>query len=507
MPLHRLSSLFLIATLLSPLSIPTKAAAQGVDEPTRLELGRRMQDLERTWLATPDQEARARAVPTITQALRHWFAADFFGVNRELVKGEALLRKAEGASAIDLWAGAITITPTERIFAPPEEGASLHFPFRVGTAYADTSPPEGALIEIEGLGRARLSLAIDSEMREFSVTPGSDEPGDYEITIRVLHNGKVLRTFRDRLSIIERLDARLAVLRGTLRAVKPGKDGVASAETTTALGIVQKLRATKYGLDVENPIRAAEELARAERLAIHAEAGTRSPERAAPGDRWLRLQTGDITTPCRIRVPNLVKKTKGDAPKLPLVVAVHGMGGSENLFFEAHGLGLGPDLAEARGWLFAAPGGLDTPGRGAQIGEIVTALERFLPIDRDRIYLIGHSLGAARIVAATSDEPARYRAIAPLSGGGAIAPGVDLKGLPSFVAAGKEDFGLGMSLSVKSVLERANAAVTYREYSPSEHMMMVPDSLPEVFAFFDQHSEKRNHSPTPATGKIEESEK
>ncbi len=482
------------------------ATLLAADPPSRLELGRRVQELESTWLATTDTEARARAVPAITNAIRRWFAADFVGVARELVIGEAILRQAGGATAIDRWAGALTVTPVDRILTPPTDPTQDFSPliaFRVGAAFDDApEPATGAVVEFIGFGKAPLQFPIspgEDAAREFSVSLPDSAPGDYEFTVRVIHNDVVLRSFRDRVSIVDRFEARVAEVRGALLRAPSTVDAARSPELSTANGLIGLLRATDYGLDVESPIRSHEQLARVERLAEHVVAGTRSPELSAPGDRWLRLSTGKTTTPCRVRVP-----THPEGTKLPLVVGVHGMGGSENLFFEAHGLGLGPKLASERGWIFAAPGGLGTPGMGADIGTIITALESFLPVDRNQIYLIGRSLGAARIIAATSAEPTRYRAIAPLSGGGAIAGGIDLAGLPAFVAAGKEDFGLGMSMGLRSILEQANAAVTYKEYSPCEHMMLVPDSLPDVFRFFDGLVEK--HVPVPASGKESETD-
>ena len=159
------------------------------------------------------------------------------------------------------------------------------------------------------------------------------------------------------------------------------------------------------------------------------------------------------------------------------------------MFFEAHGDGLAARLAAARGWIVAAPSFGAALG-GAEIGEIVTALEGFLPIDPERIFLLGHSLGAMRIVSAAAKEPNRYRALAPLSGGGVLPAGAKLEGLPCFLAAGDQDFGKGMTFTLEGALERAGAKVTLKMYEPSEHLLMVVDCLEDVFRFFDEAAAK-----------------
>jgi pimeloyl-ACP methyl ester carboxylesterase len=235
------------------------------------------------------------------------------------------------------------------------------------------------------------------------------------------------------------------------------------------------------GFEPEVPFRIAAELDLAERIARRARAGERAPELAAPGERSLVLPIGAGGTRCRVFIP----AEAAQGPR-PLVLVAHGMGGSEHLWFEAHGDGLVRRLCAERGWILAAPGfGLSND---PEIGAILAALEAFLPADRERVFLVGHSLGAMRIVDAAVREPKRYRALAPLSGNGVIPSGTRLEGLPCYLAAGDQDFGRGMSMALQTTLERVGAAVTFELFAPSDHLMMVVDSLPAVFRFFDAHA-------------------
>ncbi len=398
-----------------------------------------------------------------------------------------MLRSAGKVSATEYWAGSLTVSPVRRIFLPAAEDSALALQFKLGRLFDDVEEPSDALIEVEVGG---VSTSISPPFSEtFELKLPATARGDFAVKVRILINSKAIREFEDRVSVIENWEERLEALELVVSSRSK------SVEGQTARGISKKLRAMSLGYSLEHPLNSSAELIRAERLVEADRNQVRDPSIATPGSRWLTIPVQSHRVPCRIQIPDDIES----GPR-PLVVAVHGMGGSENLFFEAHGVGLGPRLAAERGWIFVAPGGLGVLGSGPEIGDIVTVLQSLLPVDEERIFLIGHSLGGMRIAKATEREPKRYRAIAPLSGGYNIDPKVDLTHLPAFVAAGNEDFGLGMSMSMKSSLEAAGAKVTYRVYQPSEHLLMVADALPEVFKLFDHaiDTENRQKSGTEA---------
>ena len=67
---------------------------------------------------------------------------------------------------------------------------------------------------------------------------------------------------------------------------------------------------------------------------------------ALPGDEV----AADVV---RVQVPRDMKKGQS----VPLVLALHGAGGSENMFFDGYGDGKVARLCAERGWLLAAPTG------------------------------------------------------------------------------------------------------------------------------------------------------
>jgi hypothetical protein len=90
----------------------------------------------------------------------------------------------------------------------------------------------------------------------------------------------------------------------------------------------------------------------------------------------------------RLSVPKDDRSLIRDA-KRPVVVALHGAGGSENLFFEGYGAGHIVKECEKRGWYLVAPrSGISFTGT-PPVKEILESLEALLPIDRDEVFVGG----------------------------------------------------------------------------------------------------------------------
>jgi len=115
----------------------------------------------------------------------------------------------------------------------------------------------------------------------------------------------------------------------------------------------------------------------------------------------------------------------------PVVVALHGAGGNEHMFLEAYGAGRLAELAEEIGFVVISP---STPALAAApegLAGLLDAAEAEFPIDRTRVHLLGHSMGAGAAWSLVTRDPEVARAVACLAGpcGGGAGRGVS--GAPS----------------------------------------------------------------------------
>ena len=108
------------------------------------------------------------------------------------------------------------------------------------------------------------------------------------------------------------------------------------------------------------------------------------------GDYWRVLQVANGEIPLRVYASEAAIK---DEP-VPLLVVLHGMGGDENMFPEAYGAGVIKQIADHRGLLIASPLTYRFGGSAKSLDALIEALGFDYALDRDRIYVLGHSLGA-----------------------------------------------------------------------------------------------------------------
>jgi len=116
---------------------------------------------------------------------------------------------------------------------------------------------------------------------------------------------------------------------------------------------------------------------------------------------------------------------------------------------------------------------------------MIEMLAEQMPIDRSRVLLIGHSMGAAQAIQQVSTYPKNVRAVAAIGGGGQPTPSDALVTIPFFVAAGEKDFGLPRAKALATTLRALGATVDYQEVKEVEHMVIVQAVLDDVMRFFD----------------------
>ncbi len=454
------------------------ASAAEAAEPAfnRYDLGQRLVLLERAWADQHDPAARGRAIPILKAAMPQLLAGKFVEAAASLDRARLLLRSAEPAPA-DRWAAALLVHPATRLLDPAAGPLAVH----VLTAYPAGSPPAGAVLRlaIVAAGGAAPLAAAEVPLAALpadAVLPTDKLPeGDHTLRAEVVVGGKVLATFVAGVSAVPRLAERV----GRVRAAAASASGQ-SLDAATLRSHADLLTSLARRGMPETNYPAARLLAEGEALA----AGT-GPfyGRQRAGQFWLTVPTASGTTPVRLFVPEQARAGK----PLPLVVALHGAGGSENLFFDAYGSGLIARLAAERGWLVVAPRAGWLFDAAPPAAATVDELAKVYPVDTKRVYVVGHSMGAMQSVALAQATPGRFAAIAPLGGGGTVTTPAAFRDLPVFVGCGTEDFLLASARALADELRKGGATkVTVKEYAGVEHILVVQEALPDVFKFFEK---------------------
>ena len=246
----------------------------------------------------------------------------------------------------------------------------------------------------------------------------------------------------------------------------------------------------------------AAEIAKAEAIVAEARGG-KDPFKGKTGDfeRHYLLQGANEIMPYRVYVPKAYSASR----PTPLVIALHGLGGNEDGFFDNYEK-LPPQLAEQHGFLLASPLGFRRDGfygsgimgstdvaarrRGEysekDVLEVLRLMKAAYSVDDSRIYLMGHSMGAIGTWALGSKFPQTWAALVSFAGTGRaeeLAP--SMKAIPQFVVHGDADNTVNVSGSRNMVaeLKKLNANVTYIEVPGGSHTDVVVPNLPKAFEF------------------------
>lgn len=138
------------------------------------------------------------------------------------------------------------------------------------------------------------------------------------------------------------------------------------------------------------------------------------------GSWWCSLEMGQTVLPVRWYGPSLkaaAEKKGAENEKPALVIALHGVGGDENMFPDAYGAGVILELAEARGFVVVSPRADMLMGNVAALRGLVDEAERLYAIDRSRVYVIGHSMGAGTAAVFARAEMKSIAAVVCIAGG------------------------------------------------------------------------------------------
>ncbi len=441
----------------------------------RYELGQRLKRFEQEWEKHDGTAARKRSLTHIQKLTQQFFAFQFGDAGRSLdLAGFALLSDDE-PSTTRLWAWSLYAVPNLRVVdgKAKELTVTIHQFF---TVKGDV--PKSLEVQLWFTEKQITTIKPNRfpHTEKIPLPPLGEFKGLDRRLYFMVESGKEIRRSAIGISQVADLDARLAALKKTVAT----SDVIDTIEKATARDRAELLTELAGGTISETDLPAADLLANAERMLDGKEFYTA----AKHGQFWLSVPTdAKRSTPVRVFIPKGLDPTK----PVPVVVALHGAGGSENLFFEGYGGGRIVTECRERGWVLVAPrSGLNFTG-SPPVPAILDQLSKRYPLDPKRTFVVGHSMGVTQTIDLVQKHPDRFAAAAALGGSGTVKDAKPFATLPVFIGVGDKDFALAGARALNKTLTAGGAKnVTYKEYADIEHMVIVREALADVFAVFDK---------------------
>jgi len=198
-------------------------------------------------------------------------------------------------------------------------------------------------------------------------------------------------------------------------------------------------------------------------------------------EEFAKLLTGDWERTeghgLKYRIFGERKMKKSKDVGYPLVVWLHGRGG-DVMTPEAPGQARtfsSGDNFRKRPCFVISPQNPDQQGwNGAKADGVVKIVEELLenlPIDENRVYLAGYSMGGYGTFHILAQEPKLFAAGVPIAGGGNPNSASEMKKVPIWVFHGAKDpiVKVSQSQGMVEALKKARADVKYTEYPDGNH--------------------------------------
>lgn len=404
--------------------------------PTRYDMGERLKALESRWLEADEAKRRA-AVPYISQAVTSFFTQQFGPACKSLDSAGAALqgRELKSKDGVTLRLTPGYTSPEGRVRISVTWAYTLSDAQPVPVEFNGVTnyfkPGESGLIEmetsqlkmkLEGLKdvSARLPIKVGTDLRHLPLFVGVK--------------------FKERSSALAaHPDADVSVIGSLLQSQAEGK--------------------TEQDLDLLNLVMLGETLA------------ANQSSKAAVTD-WPIAAEG--STRLRARFPSQID------PSETLVIALHGAGGSENLFFEGYGRGLAVTEAIKRKWAIIAPRSSATA-----VKDSLAWVKRIRGWTPKRVIVMGHSMGGG-LALQSGSVPPKPNAVVLFAPAGRQVP-ESLKEVPMYLAVGRQEIMM-LGASAQEIRKSRESAPNFRFnlVDPCEHLMIVADALPDAYKWLDE---------------------
>lgn len=370
---------------------------------------------------------------------------------------------------------------TDVQFDPPIAIAGQNTPVRLTMSPLYPSPWARLDVRVGPVGGKMQSIGqIDSSGGELTWTPPR-EAGRFAVEIAPADENQ--GWLRESICVVEEPPSKLRdALLDRLNTIEPGDDAALAADVASTRARLQKLLVDDPGGD-DSAVFLADLPALMKSLPADVAALKRgeNPYLDRPGDYWrtFDLTSPPMSMPGRVYVSPKALDRLNDGQRVPLIIALHGLGGDENMFMDGYGGGLLKELADRQGFLLVSPLTYTALGDTRSFSAIVDAMNRSYDVDLDRVYAMGHSLGAITASGWAQQHSQSIAGIALLAGGNADLP------VPTYVAAARFDriFSASNLLAGLGRTRDRGLATQYELFPESAHVSVVADALPEAVGF------------------------
>lgn len=417
---------WLLATLQTP-TPPSDPFPRIPDAPGRYEMGWRLRQLDAAWIESGSAERRMAATTPITAAVTQFFGGQTSAASAALDRAVDELRgRPVNTSGVTVrgWPPIVQPDGTVRLLVRRDYNQDATLSVRIQRTTIRLAPRAQKLIRLP----ARDLPLRGSNRRVRWWVDGREGP---PVAVADLPN------FNVRMQALEASQDRkvVAIRRAISRSLAPD---------------------TELVMDIGSLLAEAEQLA--------------SGQKTLRDLTEIRAAETANGTPLRASIPPRLSSP------LTVVVALHGAGGSENLFYEGYGSGRAVSEARRRGWVFLSP----RSAPGAVKGSL-DWLSDEVGIRPARVVVMGHSMGGGLALRSTDPRPDALVLFAPA----AAAVPVRLRQVPIYLAVGEQELGMLRS-GIRSLGTGLQAPSVYRTYPRCEHLMIVADAAPDAFRWLDQ---------------------
>lgn len=486
-------------------------AAQDAGQVLRVSVG--FNTLKNSTEMTPEKRAEVDRLGKMAQAAA--VEKKFGDALKHYYHGMALMRGQEW-TPLRAMTAAMTLK-LDRAVLEPNETAVI----RLGQIFALDRKPEGkltgtaALVKTAGGEPVSVLKTLDGLEPDFITTPAvieirapEIEDGNYrlEVKLKAAEGEPIVKTVvvhieRGLSAQAAAAKARIAKIKTELSAKRQEAllDSLASAEYRVSL--IDMASASQINFE---RINFRDEIRQANAMLDDLQA-RRDPFAARRGDfkKAYRSKVDNTLQPYRIFVPASYDRSKA----YPLIIALHGMGGDENSYFDSYKNGAFKIEAEQRGYIVACPKGREPAsmyvGAAEQdVLDVIAEVRRAYNIDADRIYATGHSMGGFGSWSIAINHPELFAAIAPVAGGGNPLAMKKIAHVPQLVVHGDNDKTVPVDRSrvMVAAAKGIGTEIKYIEVPGGNHIDVAAATFKDVFDWFDTHRRKSADAKAAAGG-------